>query len=538
MIVRFASTRPVIIRSKMSPMRRFSQPFGEIQRFGKCRRAAFVLLLSFLLLPIHRQAVLAQTGDSNAIRVQSSEVLVPVMVLDEKKIANVRKTDPYVFGQELKQSNFGVWNDLAVRGLTAADFRVFEDGREQLVQRVSKRLQSGPPLLRDNLGYFWDFLGVGGGIWTVPVQGNEAASASNITLPTLPGYLVGYSPPPSPGGSCHEITVKTARPQSLVFSRREYCDTLVSAADPLKGTEFEKRLAADMASRKKSQIALSITTFAPFTSAGAVPVQIYLDFPSRPLVLGGGDCGEPVKGTIGLLGAVYTETGNLAARFSDFASQGTDSDYSFGPLMTLLPSPPGTRCVYNEPAHYRTEVSLQPGKYDLRVVLREGKKFGRAAIPVTVENHDLAHLAISGIAVVKRFRGTGAESHDTPTSLPQNFAPLFSNNFEETPAADARFHAGDPFCFYVQVYEPQESSSRQPKVTLYLQILDLKTGKVMKKLDPEDAAPYITPENPVIPVGGEIDVTKLPKGPYELQVQAADSTGATTPRRSAKFTIE
>ena len=36
----------------------------------------------------------------------------------------------------------------------------------------------------------------------------------------------------------------------------------------------------------------------------------------------------------------------------------------------------------------------------------------------------------------------------------------------------------------------------------------------------------------------DIDISKLPKGSYRLDVQANDSTGKTTPWRSVNFTVE
>jgi hypothetical protein len=521
----------------MPPMRHSRQAPRERRFIWTANWPLLILVLGALLVSISVPTALAQTDDSNAIRVQSNEVLVPVMVLDKKRLAQLRSMNPFIFRQEAHSGDFRAWDRLAVGGLTARDFRVFEDGREQFIERVNELPRSGPPLLRDNFGHFWDFLGVGRGIWTVQVSVPAAGSAYNI-LPALPGYLVGYTPPSSPDGSCHQISVKTTRPELLVYSRHEYCDTQISAADPLKGTKLGKRLVSDLASAKKTETPLSITAFAPLTSARSIPVQVYLDFPSKPLVLAGEDCGEAVKRMIGLLGAVYTDSGNLVARFSDFASQGTDSDHSFGPLLALLPNPPGTRCTYDEPARYRTEIPLPAGKYDIRVVLREGKKLGRAEILLTIENSDPAQLALSEIAVIRRFRDVAAKSQGTATSLPENFAPLLSGNFEVTPAADTRFRAGDPFYFYLQVYEPQHSGAPLSAIEVRLRILDADTGKTISKVHSLDATKYAVPGDPVTPIAGGIDISKLPKGSYQLQAQAIDSTGATTPWRSVTFTIE
>jgi hypothetical protein len=75
-------------------------------------------------------------------------------------------------------------------------------------------------------------------------------------------------------------------------------------------------------------------------------------------------------------------------------------------------------------------------------------------------------------------------------------------------------------------------------MTLHLQIRDVKTGRIVEQPEPLNAGPFTTPGNPVIPIVSGIDITKLVEGPYELQAQATDSTGAGTPWQSAYFTIE
>jgi hypothetical protein len=72
---------------------------------------------------------------------------------------------------------------------------------------------------------------------------------------------------------------------------------------------------------------------------------------------------------------------------------------------------------------------------------------------------------------------------------------------------------------------------------LHLRIQDTKTGKTVKQLDPASVAAFAIPGNPVIPVGGGIDISSLPKGSYKLQAQATNSSGSTTPWSSVSFTL-
>ena len=42
----------------------------------------------------------------------------------------------------------------------------------------------------------------------------------------------------------------------------------------------------------------------------------------------------------------------------------------------------------------------------------------------------------------------------------------------------------------------------------------------------------------VIPIGIGIDISKLPKGSYRLEIQATDSAGQSTPWKTANFMVE
>ena len=73
---------------------------------------------------------------------------------------------------------------------------------------------------------------------------------------------------------------------------------------------------------------------------------------------------------------------------------------------------------------------------------------------------------------------------------------------------------------------------------IQMRIVDVKTGEVKSDSQPVDATPYVKAGSPVIPIGRGIDISKLPKGSYRLDVQATDSAGKGTPWRTANFTIE
>lgn len=194
-------------------------------------------------------------------------------------------------------------------------------------------------------------------------------------------------------------------------------------------------------------------------------------------------------------------------------------------------------CVLSGPDEYGTRLDLTPGHYLLRVVFRNGKHFGRAEISTTLDGYAGQELAISDVALAKRHRQMSDGSPDDDAAKGR-YGPLVSKGFEVTPTANTRFKKGDHFDFYFEIYNPQQRQRPPGSVEALLRILDAKTGQVAKELDPVDAAPYAKPDDPVIRIGGGIDISKLPRGSYQLEVQARDSTGKSTAWRATNFTVE
>jgi hypothetical protein len=75
-------------------------------------------------------------------------------------------------------------------------------------------------------------------------------------------------------------------------------------------------------------------------------------------------------------------------------------------------------------------------------------------------------------------------------------------------------------------------------VQIQMRIFDSRNGELISDSQPISAAPYIKAGSSIIPVGRGMDISKLPIGSYRLDVQATDSTGKSTARRSATFTVE
>jgi hypothetical protein len=92
--------------------------------------------------------------------------------------------------------------------------------------------------VQDNLGKHPETVGSGGGLWAYP----DLPKTDLSRWLAWPQYVLTYVPPKSVVGSCHQIQVKVARANLIVWTRNEYCNTPHPASDPLNGTEFGNNL--------------------------------------------------------------------------------------------------------------------------------------------------------------------------------------------------------------------------------------------------------------------------------------------------------
>jgi hypothetical protein len=472
----------------------------------------FAILAGTTTLSFLAPVTLAQ----DRIRVETNEVLVPVLVLDKEQVRLSRRGIASTVTE----------NPAVIRGLTATDFHIFEDEKEQSIHNVSSEVIPDYDV-HDNRGYHSEFIGEGGGKWS-----------TREWPPWLVGhleshyYVVAYTPRKSPEGSCHQVRVTVNRRNALIIARSEYCNTKHSPFDPLNGTEFGKQLERNLASLNGSNVVVSLLAVPFYMENRPARVHIAVDWPWKSL--------KPTSNAVGVLGIVSGKDGSLVTRFSDVCEiddlcRHNSTVEGFGvPLWDHVLT------------RYETQLTLPPGDYELRVVLSDGTRLGRAETPLTVDTYDTKELAISLVSLCKRVSDASAYSPQHPpklpgvwtAKLPGNYVPLVSNDTEFKPTADTRFTKGETLYTYFQVYEPLLAEPSPATVEIQIRVVDLKTGEVKSDSQPIRATPYVKAGSTVIPIGRGIDISKLPNGPYRLDVQATDSTGKTTAWRTANFTVE
>jgi len=110
--------------------------------FRDARRSLLLILVP--LLPI--AAVSYPLRAQDPIRVESNQVLVPVVVMNDKLYTRLKKAQ-----LDAHQRSAQLLDNLAIRGLSVKDFHLFEDGQQQTVQSVAPEAP-GFSLVRDNFG--------------------------------------------------------------------------------------------------------------------------------------------------------------------------------------------------------------------------------------------------------------------------------------------------------------------------------------------------------------------------------------------------
>lgn len=489
------------------------------------------------------------TPGQEPIRVETNQVLVPVLVLDKEQFHRLLSDPGNSFRASLPGNTTfvdaigaisagntalvdamsAIAEGVVIHGLSPVDFHVFDDGKEQNILNVAFE-RSLYRDVRDNWGHHTEYIGPGGGKW-----GTAEWKPGVIADLVFPQYFIAYALPNSPEGSCHKINISVNRDNALVAARSEYCNTKHSTSDPLNGTKLGTQLETSLVSSQNNKIDISLLAIPLFTNSDDARVQIALDWPW-----------ESLKGesrTRAVLGVVSKKDGSLLTRFSDLADLGGVANGEWPRGWPDWRAYRNVRHTTKYENRYETQLMLPPGEYDLRVVLGDGTSFGRAELPLTVSGYDRNDLAISSVSLCKQVTDVSVQNASVlpgawKTKTLRNYVPLVSRDVEFEPTRNTQFKKGSTLYTYFEIYEPLVEGQSPAAVQFQIRIVDVKTGELRADSRPISATPYMKAGSSIIPVGRGMDIDELPAGSYRLDVQATDSTGKSTAWRSATFTVK
>ncbi len=516
-------------------------------------QAGWRLSPSFLLLSVLTcvpAPLAAQGKPAAAFRVPTTLVLVPAFAYNMRPVRDPNEAKWYRCSDqnrdllvELPPSHAFLPKNCrqgVISGLTARNFHLFQNGVEQKIQSVV--VQQWSLLVRDNLTWHYEFSFTPAGKWSTPDLGPLGFYPNGRD----PLYLLAYVPPRSKLGACQKIRVQVTRPHTKVLARPEYCPGQ-TPSDPLFGTKLGTQMQRELASGKPGGLPVSLQAVPLYGTKGKSRVYVSMSAPWKSLRRGWDLSDWDLRATIAVLGIVTGKNGAVAAHFSDLAYPSYWPAFVSGQLAALdgevdfLDSwqiPPLDKV---DPAwipnRYETELSLVPGHYDLRVVFTDGKKFGRASMPLIVKSPPENRLVLGSIVLCKRLRSASAAAVEASAGdfAPQ-YVPLVSKGIQFSPAAGTSFTATDPLFAFFQIQLPPSLRPSAKFTKVSARIVASGNSKVSETFAPFSVASYVKPGDKLISIARKIPISWLPAGEYDLEVRVTD-LGKTTPWRAANFTV-
>ncbi len=331
-------------------------------------------------------------------------------------------------------------------------------------------------------------------------------------------YLLGYTPPESPDGSCHALRVKVDRGADL-RARGSYCNT--KATDLLAGKPIERDLENRVTGDKAGNLAASMQLPFFYSEPGVARLNVAIDISSDTLKF------EKVKGKLhgeaNVLGIAYTSDGAAAARFSDTVH------FDFASQKEL-------DAFHAHPLHYEKQLSIAPGKYTFKVVFSAGaESFGKMEAPLQIDPYDGKEFMVSGLALSKEMHPASELGTAVDEELLEGRTPLVFHGLRVVPSGTNRFQKTDPVAIYLEIYDPLAATPQPPALQIMLSVLDKKTGEQKltgaAKIDATGVA-----GNRSVPYGLRLKLDSLSSAWYTAEVKVLDAAGKTM-TRTADFEV-
>jgi len=336
-------------------------------------------------------------------------------------------------------------------------------------------------------------------------------------------YLLAYTPPDSPEGSCHTIKVKVNRGGMNVRARTGYCN--VKQVDLLSGKPAEKELEARVAGTAAPTIAAApMQTPFFYTSPNTARVMVAMEIPTDGIKF------QKVKGKqhaeMNVLGIAYRPDGNVAGRFSDNVKwdfEDKKEAEAFG----------------KKPYRYESQFDLGSGEYTLKVAFSSGESgFGKLESPLKIDPFDGKQFTMSALAMSKDFHKIDQLDTGLDAALQEGRTPLVTGGLQFKPAGSNAFKPTETVAVYFEVYEPllaetegaATGAAAGTKVGAQLRIVDKKTGEAKLDSGGVEISNFIKAGNPVMSVALKVPVNTLAAGSYRLELKTLDSAGKTATR--------
>jgi hypothetical protein len=356
-----------------------------------------------------------------------------------------------------------------------------------------------------------------GGRW---ITNNLIRELSGVVDDQEKRYVLGFKPVESPDGSCHSLRVRTTRGGLEVRTRDAYCNT--KAPDLLAGKVAGKALEARAAGPSAGNAAASMELPYFYSSPGIALVDLAMELDLASLKFA--KLNGKQRADVDLVALAYGTDGEVAGRFSDTVPLDFETAQE-------------VEAFRKQPYRYERQFRLPSGRYNVRLAFGSGdRNFGKVEAPIAIDAWDGHRLALSGIALASDARKVSDLTSDLDPSLLEGHKQLIAKSVEIYGSGSNRFRRPAPCFGYLEIYDSLLAGPVPPTFGLEIRILD-RTG-AQKEAGTLDAADFIRPGNPVVPVRLNVPLASLPPGSYVLEVKALRSPGKDSVVRTVAFSVE
>ena len=356
-----------------------------------------------------------------------------------------------------------------------------------------------------------------GGI-SFPLSNDLAGDLQKIGAEQNQYYAIGYTPPDSKAGACHNLRLKVDRKHVDVRARSSYCTA--KSEDVLAESRVERdleKLATEPSTGDHNGEALAEMQ-APFfyTASNLARVDVAVEF--APQEMNFEKEKGRLRGELNLLGIAQSADGRVAARFSDVVRR----DFANAEDVNKFKE---------QPLHYEKEFKIIPGRYRLTVAFRSGESAGKLEMPLVIAGYDAGQFALSALTLSKQVRP--AAQVGLEGTFGDEATALIAGGRQLVPSGSNVFDRGEPGYCYFEIYTQAGASSA---TVVHLRALDAKTGALKwdggsAKVEPPAAG------KSTIPVGLRMPTNSLAAGAYQFEIAATDAQNQTI-RRTVEFEIK
>jgi VWFA-related protein len=334
-------------------------------------------------------------------------------------------------------------------------------------------------------------------------------------------YVLGYTPPESPVGSCHDLRVAVNRPGVDVLARKGYCSAKPMGL--LAGGATAKAMETHAAATSAGNLAASMQLPYFYSSANVARVNLAMEIASAGIKFDKAK-GKP-HAELHITGVASKAGGEVAGRFNDTVNL----DFA---------TTKESDAFAKQPYHYEYQFDLTPGQYNLRVTVDAGGGIsGNVEMPLSIAPWNGRGLGLSGVAFSKETHPVTDLASNLDDSLLEDRHRLIAGSHQIVPAGSNHFHRTDLSLVYLEIYDPLLAGPEPPAVTLRIRILDRLTGQLTADLGAFSMANFIRPGNAVVPAAFNLPDSLAP-GAYRLEVTARHSQENDAVVRTADFVIE